>query len=150
LYWQLLIETEIVLARIIVQHFDTADVCDEIDLIEEIRTSLQRRATAVRRSHRGGHAGAGGGGGGGYGCGCSCGAGAGGGRCGCSGAGAGGCALHVHGEAGDLESTPREPQHKKAHRKPSLKFLTKEVEDASDQSCVQCLDLISFSSDDFD
>jgi len=62
----------------------------------------------------------------------------------------GGRALCVHGGAGDLKSTPREPQHKKARRKPSLKFLTREVEDASDRSREQCSDLISFSSDDFD
>jgi len=169
LYWQLPIETEIVLAMIIVRRFNTADVCDEIDLIEEIRTSLQRRATAVRRSRRGGHAGAGGGGGAASGTG-GCGrgrgrgaraggrgrgrgAGADGGhrdRSGRSGAGAGGRALRVHGGAGDLKSTPREPQHKKACRKPSVKFLTREVEDASDRSREQCSDLISFSSDDSD
>ena len=151
LYWQLSTDTEIVLAMVILQIFDTHDVCDEIGLIEQIGINLHQRAIHFR-NNGGGRDGAAGRGGTGGGVGTGGGArrgrsGAGGARHSCGGgiaaaSGAGGCGVD------SLKPTPIEPQRKKARRKQHLALRS--LSEASDQSCEQCSDLISSSSDDFD
>jgi hypothetical protein len=129
LYWQLPTDSELVLATIVVRGFNTQDVCDEIEVIDEIAIRLRQRAAHIRRAlrerrerrerRRGG----------------AC-------RSGRAAGGAAGGVRSARGGADNLGSAPRESQSKKARRKqPLLKFLSAEVEEASDGSREQLFGL---------
>ncbi len=126
-YWQLPVDAEIMLAVVIGRTFETMEECEELILIEQIHYRLAQRASeiAIGRGRGRGRAGRG--------------AGRGAGRR------ASGRGRHIGGRHAGWGGADI---HKSRPKKPCRnQYLD---EEASDQSCEQCSDLIPSSSDPFD